>query len=297
MPETGLTIIFVPAQTAADDDECHDPDFNPDDYVRLEQEDWEDTRNRESDFGAWLAATGRTVNLYNYQQLLDLFMSQCNADGSFECKIFVKKSSADLQYTVETSHGSLTGPFKNTVPAEEFFRVGPSDSPLKLPWSVASYGSYGWEGQTYDACGRLVVGPALYVNADGHLQWDTPVHGTIHVTATVTEEHFILHAPIRDDAVEGSDNTNYAVVKAIWLGGVFQLEIKPPDLTKGSCSGGYIGGTIINPPPDDDEDPDDDGDDDDATCGKRTITIDACSGNVLSDTVQQIPCPDEGGGE
>jgi len=128
-----------------------------------------------------------------------------------------------------------------------------------------------WSGPVFDVFGRRIPPPAL--------TWSGPVItigggggviGTLDVRARSAREDWTLSLPAG----------GRAEVMAIFSGKVERLTVEPPSVS--GCSGG-VAFTV-----------DSSGGGSRDACVKRVIEVDACSGEVLSDTVEPAPC-DEGG--
>jgi len=234
--------------------------------LRLEQETW--PSEHPGGLTGWLAEQGRQPSVWNLFDLYAEYQAGCNGKGRIETTIHVLKSRPGLPYSLATSAGELSGPKRLWFDITKTVAVDLEQDIDLAREGFETVAHVSWAGPVFDAAGRRVPPPALAVSG-ARITVAVKVIGTLTVAGRGRRDDWTLTMPAG----------GRAEVMAVYSGKVERLTVEPPPVS--GCSGG-VAFTVDGSGGGRDE------------CVKRVIEVDACSGEVLSDTVEPAPC-DEGG--
>lgn len=279
-----FTVVFVSDAKAS-------PLSFGDVYLNMEQIDLNGEKQFQSCAGGCLSAGGIFSDpLGAASRLLDC-ATNCgdeNCDPVQRINIKVTKKPQNLPYRMETSYGSLGG---KTVDHDNFaksFDINLDDS-LEIETELAQV-SASWEGNVYDQTGSVIAKPQIsYDSTNRTFSWGGfLVVGTIRVTGVETFDIWSLTVPPRTDST--TETAWSATVRAFYVAGATpkmeSLTISEPDVD-GTCAKNFH--TNFAGTPDDEEDEEEVKE----KCYKRTIVIDPCTGEIISDKLSEITCPED----
>lgn len=290
-------------------------------WLRLEQAPL--TEPQTGDFQSWFQNKyGADFSKYNWAEVMaywEEFRSLCSEEGDFQAEIWVHKSSASLVYRLDATRGTFTNsePVAGDDQKTEHITVDKESSYTFSNENIARIVCAQWEGNVYDEYGvRIYPRPAISAegsNGQWTLSWDQKVIGSLRVVKVIEYDIWYLTISPRDtdgstvgsysgEGGEGGssaeDNSGYgsavcveayeddepesvyaATVYGVYSGGVESLEVRTPDL-KGNCGKGT--------PDDDDEE-----EEEEPQCYERRIKYHKCTGEIISDEVVNVPCPEE----
>lgn len=271
------------------------------------------------------------VQWATYQQWWQEYQSyMCDEDGNYETNVYVHKIPRELAYKIELSHGSFvtSEPYRERKRKTESFSVERASSYTIQGYAVTNIICAQWEGSVRDFYGnKILPKPDITVPDEPALEVDEDLENTINFSklstgvVRVTFEYEFDRWPIEiaaretdgDEAETGSvtgtgeeeediDNSggygvsdcedNYdpndgsgaskyeSVVTVTWDGGIEREEVEVPEMMEnGDCGGGGGGSVTIETP-------------EDGGCYNLIITKHKCTGEIISEELEEIPCPD-----
>jgi len=264
--------------------EIPDPDAgNSDDWLKIVQPEW--GKPPEGGFLGW-------INQNNYKLTIDrlgfyyrTYMHKCEDDGTLEVELQVHKSRVDLEYKFSCSYGELSDRvLDQTAEHKKSIVVEMKDS-VDLEAEIQPGFSATWEGPVYDLMAEeMVVKPEI--TATGSiLSFGQKVAGVLRLNYTEAHDtYYLTLTPREDEEIEDGDQASgyQSTAMAVWAGNVVTHDIDLPDMT-GGCSGV---GVHVNP-----DDPESE------KCYDLYVVRHKCTGEIISEDLQQVPCPEDGGVE
>lgn len=280
-----FTVVFVPPGAVSTSQGLGDA------YLNLEQIDLNGEKKYQACAGSCLSSGGIFSDpLGAAARLLDC-ATNCgeeNCDPIQKINIKVTKKPQDLPYRLEATYGTLGG---KTVEHDNFaksFDITLDDT-LEIETELSQI-SGRWEGNVYDQYGNIIPKPAIsYNSATRTFSWGgEKVVGTLRATGIETFDVWSLNIPPRIDST--TETAWSSTVRAFYMdGGEAKLEtlsISEPE-QDGACEQNFY--TDFAGTPDDEE-----GEGDlKEKCYKRTIVVDPCTGEIASDTLSEISCPED----
>lgn len=282
---TSLSITFVGGgQTSGD-------------WLKLEQAPWPDAMSA-SDFTEWLNAQGEVPDIWSLMSLWQQYLSQCDEEGGFDAEIQVNRSRSDLVYTLAATWGELSGKSIIEETREQSITIALEDR-HPFDFLLLNLISAAWEGPVRNEYGETVAAPPITLQGDGLYFGGGKYLGSVRVRYVRQYDRYLLHIVPRLDAdqfaelavsngttaprVQDLKDAYASTVTAFWGGQAEMLEIDPPPIL-GNCKGGTSlkiqsdTGTTSG------------GGGGDGQCYNRVITYDYCTGEVLSDDLEPVPC-------
>lgn len=249
------------------------------DRLWIVQPEWPEAQD--SGFIAWVRALGIGMSINNIGSLLSRYKSHCgDADGSLEVEIQIHRSRPNLDYVATASYGDLAAGVLQLVDIKQSVTFD-GKSEVDMERLFVGQVSAVWEGPVYDLAGGL-VSPPPSVRVDGSkLVTGLEVVGSLRISATI--EYYlhiltIMPRPEGDYDPADRDTAYQSTVMAIYSGKVETHDVDLPDMT-GNCQGGVAG--KANP------------DDGDGGCVRLVKVAHPCSGQVVEQWTEKIPCPGE----
>jgi len=194
--------------------------------------------------------------------------------GAFMTVVLFYPSPAELPFTAHVSRGDLgPGQVENSSRSEIInFRL---DQTASLRYPAQEITGVEWLTDTFDAKLQPAPRPSLSLSGQSSVMASAKIYGAARITYTVRVQIHSLVIAGREESIE---NKYSSVAYAVYSGGVDWLELSAPPGAEdydGDCKHG--GGQVT--PDDDPDDPEPDADGAD-----RTIKIDYCSREIISDS-------------
>lgn len=252
------------------------------DSVRLEQAEFEGGLLTYQD---WLQDNGRGASIDSAIEYQEQKASICADDGHIDITIHAYPSRPDLEYRMEATYGELTQGASETSANVDRVRIS-YDTSYTVSGTLEGAVSARWDGPVFGEGGIRIEPPPTIEIDGGEITWGgESVLGTLALSYGLQRDVWVLTLFPRDEGeYDGDDNEDaYAsTVTAFWGStGYTELDVEIPDLD-GYCITG--GGLVVN-------------DGDDERCYDRRLVVDPCTGEVLSDQVVEVACPETPGND
>jgi hypothetical protein len=279
-----IGVSLVSPESLVSDADSDSSSSESTDWLTLTQPPWEE--EPAGGFAAWAQEEGNTVTIETFAEYFEKYNSQCSEDGHLDVDIQVRKSRADLPYTISASYGALTGPMMENDEISSSVTVE-GESSVDLETEVSGTVQASWEGPVYDADNNSIV-PVPKISVDGSIlsfylgKELVEVTGTLRLGYTEAYDLYILTIFPRDAGTYDADDdaTAYqSTVMAVYNGGIETLEVDLPDMT-GNCGGSNL---IVDPDDDDDSD----------QCYDLYVTRHKCTNEIISEELRRVDCPDD----
>jgi hypothetical protein len=278
----GLTLISPLALPTSDP---RNPDYVPPDeegtdgtdgtdWLRIEQPAWPE--EEEGGFAKWLQDNNKGLSLDTYEEYFSKYKSKCAEGGTLDIPLQIKKSRADLQYSLRASYGVLAQGLDETSEHATSVTIKGEKS-HDLSEAVQGDVTASWEGEVFAEDGAPLTPPPKITQDGSVLDWGVIATGTIRLSYSESHDSYTLTITPRENADPKDRKSAYqSTVFAAWSGGVETHEVELPEMT-GNCSG--------NGNKTDDEDKKE-------NCVRHCILVDPCTKEIIREWDESIACPE-----
>lgn len=231
-------------------------------------------------YNGWLQKEGLENTPENLKKYAGEYKPWCNENGELGVDINLPMPDGESPGELKASYGELSSPTKKSSEHNESKAVSDAES-LDLGVSIVGNLSASWEGPVIAEDGSTVSPPPpLSVNG-AVISWGVKVTGTLRLS--YTEEHlsYTLKLTPREDLPEGADKED-AYKSTLYLtdaeGKTTAKEIDLPDMS-GGCPGDASFSSA--------------GEGESEGCVRHNVLVDPCTGEVIREWDEAIPCPEE----
>jgi hypothetical protein len=257
-------------------DDPNDPnDPKNTDWLRIEQPAWPE--EPEGGFVKWLQDNKKGLSLDTYAEYFGKYKSWCTEEGVLQVPIQIKKSPADLQYSLKASYGVLSPAAEETQEHATSITIK-AEKEHDLAEAVQGDVTAAWEGQVFAEDGSPLSPPPTISQDGAKLSWGVIATGTIRLKYSEEHDRYILTITPRENADPQDKSSAYqSTVFAAWSGGVETHEVQLPSMT-GNCGGSK----------------NEEGEDEkkNEKCVRHNILVDPCTMEVIREWDEEIECPD-----
>jgi hypothetical protein len=230
----------------------------------------------------WLQENGKEDNAESRREYLEEYQPWCLPGGEINLDIELPTAEGESPGELKASYGTLSPGSKKIVERNESKTVSGAES-LNLGKTIVGKLSASWEGPVIAEDGST-LSPPPSISVDGAvLSWGVKATGTIRLTYTEEYQNYTITLSPRSGMPEGSSKED-AYQSTLYLTGAdgktTTQDVDIPDMSDPCISS--VGG---GPGPGDD----------DGDCVRRNILVDPCTGEVIREWLEKIPCPEESG--
>lgn len=256
------------------------PEFESD-WLHLTQVPYQKPSMNGTGFIDWVNDHKYGFSLGSVLQLAGQYQSACEDDGCLTVELQVRRSRANLSYTLKATYGELSSKMVHSTGRQESVTVSQTDE-LDLETNIVGSVTAEWEGDVIGVDGSVLTPPPVITQEGSLLTWPVVVYaGVIRLSYGESYDTYTLTITPRgagDYEADNREGAYHSTVFALWGGGIETLEIDIPEM-EGNCGNS----TIIKPP--------DEGEGE--GCFRRNILVDPCTKEVLDEWLEQMACPED----